>query len=251
MCTVGDGSTRWHACGENGGFPRVSRNHAYDIRSSICRSMNIPNATCTTLNANFQRVCSFPLFSVFVRACVRAWCLRFADELLNNNNGATQSSKSDATSSHATNGNPHDVDSHQSSGILDTATTLLFTCDVTSDKVDQLAHNNRVELCWYLPVSWEQFRLSGAASLYGQHVAPLASSGGAAASQESAETSHFGSATGDEALYQTVLRQRLWASMSPSTRTMFMAATGCNIDAGSATDGGHDIPSSFVMLAVR
>ncbi len=46
-------------------------------------------------------------------------------------------------------------------GFLAGASSPLFVADNRSEKISELIRNNRCELSWYFPESWEQFRLRG------------------------------------------------------------------------------------------
>ena len=70
---------------------------------------------------------------------------------------------------------------------------LVFTTDTRTEKIQDIAHSPLSELCWYLPTTREQFRISGRASLV---LAPF---------------------TGDMA----VLAEALWQARSEASRQSF------------------------------
>ena len=52
-------------------------------------------------------------------------------------------------------------------GFINDMTSLTFAVDLRSEKAREIAHNPWVEACWYFPVTHEQFRLSGHATIVG------------------------------------------------------------------------------------
>jgi PPOX class probable FMN-dependent enzyme len=54
-------------------------------------------------------------------------------------------------------------------GFLDETNQLKFVTDSRSEKAGQIQHQAWGEICWYFPITREQFRLSGQLTLVGQH----------------------------------------------------------------------------------
>lgn len=50
-------------------------------------------------------------------------------------------------------------------GFWDTGHTLLFISDLRSPKITQIHHYPWGAACWYFPLSWEQFRLTGSLAI--------------------------------------------------------------------------------------
>ncbi len=50
-------------------------------------------------------------------------------------------------------------------GFLDGTNQLQFVTDARSAKVEQIAHHNQAEVCWYFPKTREQFRIAGLLTL--------------------------------------------------------------------------------------
>lgn len=104
--------------------------------------------------------------------------------------------------------------------------TLYFITDLRSHKVAEIRHQPRVEACWYLPVSREQFRLRGDAELLGE--------------------------SGDPALMQ--LRADIWDRISPETRRLFVSpAPGSEADdlPAEPPPAPQAPPACFALLALR
>jgi pyridoxamine 5'-phosphate oxidase len=54
-------------------------------------------------------------------------------------------------------------------GFLDNSPRLAFCCDARSTKAHELARSPWSELCWYFPVTHEQFRIAGPTVVVGQN----------------------------------------------------------------------------------
>ncbi len=52
-------------------------------------------------------------------------------------------------------------------GFINEITNLTFAIDLRSEKASEITHSPWVEACWYFPVTHEQFRLSGHATIVG------------------------------------------------------------------------------------
>jgi pyridoxamine 5'-phosphate oxidase len=61
-------------------------------------------------------------------------------------------------------------------GFLNETSQLTFVTDLRSPKITDLADSSRVEVCWYFPVTHEQFRIAGLITPVGEDTAdpPLA-----------------------------------------------------------------------------
>lgn len=104
--------------------------------------------------------------------------------------------------------------------------TLYFITDLRSHKVAEIRRQPRVEACWYLPVSREQFRLRGNAEAIGE--------------------------SDDPALMQ--LRADIWDRISPETRRLFVSPAPGS-EAGEAPvkppPAPQAPPACFALLALR
>jgi pyridoxamine 5'-phosphate oxidase len=58
-------------------------------------------------------------------------------------------------------------------GFLNETSRLTFATDLRSHKLAELAGSSRVEVCWYFPVTHEQFRIAGVITSVGEDTADL------------------------------------------------------------------------------
>ncbi len=56
-------------------------------------------------------------------------------------------------------------------GFLNETSRLTFAADLRSHKIVELAGSSRVEVCWYFPVTLEQFRIGGLITTVGEDTA--------------------------------------------------------------------------------
>lgn len=105
---------------------------------------------------------------------------------------------------------------------LDTGTErLFFITDQRSHKVAEIRHRPRVEVCWYLPATREQFRLRGEAATVGEQSAPE--------------------------LMQ--LRADIWDRLSPETRRLFVSPPpGSPLDDTAAPPAPPQAPPADFLL---
>jgi pyridoxamine 5'-phosphate oxidase len=113
-------------------------------------------------------------------------------------------------------------------GFLNDTAQLTFVTDVRSHKVAELAHATWVEVCWYFPVTNEQFRIAGPMTLVGED-------------------------TTDAAL--SAARLECWRALPEATRTTFTwPASGQPRDASVPFPTDHPDPETplphFGLLVV-
>lgn len=111
----------------------------------------------------------------------------------------------------------------------DCAPYLTFVSDMRSGKHDDFKKCSWCEICWYLPVTREQYRITGYAEVV--------------------------DASNDEVLRRTT-RQQIWARLTPPLQAPFFAPTpGMPLQAASASDttisvDEAGVPETFGLVLV-